>query len=113
MVFANIDIEQEGFASSFAVVSVAQLTAAARVSELFGIGNGGDFDIPFVDITQPITETDSEAVKAAILAGGMQSVMAEGVPDQIYSAFIRDLLNNGGDFLIREGTPTRLWKSKM
>ena len=106
MIFSNIDIAQDGFGSSFAAVSVAQLEATERVTELFGIGGVGNIDIPFVDITQPFTSTDSQAIKAAILAGGLQSVMAEGVPDQVYSAFINDLFQNGGDFLIRESSPT-------
>jgi len=106
MIFANIDIEQDSFASNFAVVSTAQLNATSRVTELFGIGSLTNIDIPFVDITQPVTEADSGAIKAAILAGGMQAVMAEGIPDQVYSNFLTDLFLNGGEFLIREGIPT-------
>jgi len=106
LMFTNINIEQGGFASSFAVISVSQLRAAERISNLFGISGIEGFDIPFVDITETISSTDSEAIKAAILAGGMQAVMSEGFPDQVYSAFIRDLFNNGGEFLVREATPT-------
>ena len=104
--FTNIDIEQGGFASSFAVISVAILQATSQVSNLFGINGVDRFDIPFVDISQPITSTDEEAIKAAILAGGLQSVMSEGIPDLVYSAFIRDLLINDGELIVRESAPS-------
>lgn len=104
--FTNIDIQQGGFASDFAVISVSQLQAASRISNLFGISGTDGFDIPFIDLTQTVTSTDTEAIKAAMLAGGMQAVMAEGFPDLIYAAFIRDLLINDGEFLVREAVPT-------
>ena len=36
----------------------------------------------------------------------MQAVMAEGFPELIYAAFIRDLLINDGEFLVREAVQT-------
>ena len=105
LMFTNIDIVQGGFASDFAVISVSQLQATSRISNLFGINGVEGFDIPFVDITEPVTSTDTDAIKAAMLAGGMQDVMSRGFPDIVYAAFIRDLLINDGEFLIRENEP--------
>jgi len=106
LMFTNIDIQQGGFASDFAVISVSQLQAASRISNLFSISGIEGFDIPFVDLTETVTSTDPEAIKAAMLAAGMQGVMSEGFPDLIYAAFIRDLLINDGEFLVRESAPT-------
>lgn len=77
--------------------------AAARQSTaaIFGLPDADFFAIPFVDITQPITSTDSNAIYAALVSGGLLGAALEAVDP---FAAIFDLQNRTAqdNFIARE-----------
>jgi len=53
--------------------------AQSWIANAFGLDNQDFTQLPFVDITQPITETSQQAIRAALIAGGfMQAVSVQG-----------------------------------
>lgn len=77
--------------------------SAARQSTaaIFGLPDADFFAIPFVDITQPITSTDSNAIYAALVSGGLLGAALEAADP---FAAIFDLQNRTAqdNFIARE-----------
>jgi hypothetical protein len=51
----------------------------ANTAKIFGVPDADFYSIPFVDITQPITSTDSDAIYLALLSGGLLGAALQAV----------------------------------
>lgn len=78
----------------------------ARIATLFGLQEGAYHALPFVDVTKTVTNSDSNAIRAALIAGGVQSELsrfrrignsAEDGFESGYVSFQRDFGRNEGD----------------
>lgn len=69
----------------------------ANTARIFGLADTDFFSIPFVDITQPITSTDSDAIYAALLSGGLLGAALEAIAP--FDA-ITDFQNRGVNYAV-------------
>ena len=73
----------QDLAEGFERVDPGDVSAGQReVARIFGLPNQNFHEVPFVDVTRPITSTDENAIRAAMIGGGvLGAAFAQSDPD--------------------------------